>query len=500
MSADSTPDPDPQPRAAKPVEVPPPAPTPVPDPDRVAPPLREAIRPRKVQPLRQEAEPEEEADDSLAAIGLQLQKLLGISVLPQTPAQPEPTVTAKNRRFASKTSPAPAPRAPLPAAFETADQTTVPVISKADAAGNPPEAAAAIDKTESTAAAEPGFLKTPPLPPSVRPSREAFSGQRRRQNNRARQVAIWAFLGLAAALVLSFFVGRASVPPPPSAYSAVGHSETNVTPKPVFPAWPAASLTRLDGIIATDRAGKVEEAFTAATALRKEAGDLPGLDLYLGNLQIRLMRPNDANVATSPMADPAAPPAQAAAAYDQMGLIYSRQRLFPAAIDNFSRAAADNPFRGEYYFHWAEALRRRGKPDESLSVFDKALDRLPPGVENDTLRECVALKSRLAAIEVGQAARFRNDLADALKASSPTGYWLLTGAAVALQENRLPDAVDALRRAKAVLPPGYFDILTADYFFRGFALNNETLSSLLMTDDAARKLARRRAGDYFIDP
>lgn len=511
MSADSTPVPDPQPPAARNAEAPAaPASTP-PNPStssksRVVAEQRETIRPRKVQPLRSESEPEETADDSLAAIGMHLQRLFGREATPAQPSAPgaaaEPAVTSKNRRFVSRSSNPPAARSPLPAAFETADQDSASAPPKtAGASPNDATAETAVDKTAALAGTDPGSAKASVLPALERPARAVSRGQRRKQRSRARRVAVGAFLALAGVLALSFLMGRASVPKPAlSTYSSSGSGMVTPAPKPVLPAWPAAAMAQLDGIIATDRAGEVEDAFAAATALRKQAGGLPGLDLYLGNLQVRLAQLNDANVVTSPLADPLAASTLAAAAYDQMGLIYSRQRNFQAAIDNFSRAAADNPFCGPYYFHWAEALRRRGKPENSLSVFDRALDRLPANMENDTLRQRVAFKSRLAAIEIGQGARFKTEMDEALKSPAPTGYWLLTAAAVALQENRIPDAVDTLQRAKAALPPMYFDNLVSDYFFRGFATSSEPVAALVMVDDSTRKLAQRRAGEYFIDP
>ena len=251
-------------------------------------------------------------------------------------------------------------------------------------------------------------------------------------------------------------------------------------------------MTRLDEILVTDRSGNREDARKAAVALRNDFGPLPGLTLYIGNIETRLMRPNDANATTSGLAAPDVAPAIAAPAYDQMGRVYSRTRDFVQAINDFSKAAACDPFRGEYFYHWAEALRRRGKPEESLGVFDKALRRLSMSIENETLRQTVALKWRLAAIEIGEGPKFKDEWDEHLKAPAPSGDWLLTAAALALQENRIADAVDPLQKAKAALPPLQYEdhlvtISSADSPFR-------IPIAPSCSPKTARKKARRKTG------
>ena len=134
-----------------------------------------------------------------------------------------------------------------------------------------------------------------------------------------------------------------------------------------------------------------------------------------------------------------------------------------------------------------------------MSVFQGALARLPGGGSSDSLRDYLALEMRLTSIEFGEGARLKGELEEHLKAAAPSGFWLLTAAALALQEKRIPDAMDALGRAKAILPPAQFDELTSDYYFRGFA-KEPGLGSLLPPPDPARDEIRRRGGAYFIDP
>ena len=452
-----------------------------------APEKREPLRPRKVQPLRADTAPMESIGEQLLAIGHQLQLLFARVAGVTSLDTPEPAVNAKNRRFAANPPPSPA------ADSETAGRASIPAapLTNNPAAANAPAPVLARSYGQASAEASPSS-------DSEEAIFEMTRGYRRQQLRRARNTA---YIGIAVAALLCFLLGRFTAPARhlPANTPGTAKDEPAPTPGPGELPWPPTALARLNDIIATDQSGNLPDALQAATSLRKEAGPLPGLDLYLGSLKARTLHFNDANATVSGLTGMDVPPALAAAAYDRMGFIYSRQRVFVQAVTNFARAIADDPFRGVYYFHWGEALRRRGRPEESVNAFQQALARVPADAENESLRQCIALKSRLASIELGKGAQFKSELEDQLKAPAPSGYWLLTAAALALQENRTPDAVDPLQKAKAALSAVQFDDLSSDYFFRAYAVRPE-LASLLLPEDSERKKARRKTGTYFIDP
>ena len=145
-------------------------------------------------------------------------------------------------------------------------------------------------------------------------------------------------------------------------------------------------------------------------------------------------------------------------------------------------------------------LRRQGRFQDAIDKFRQALQRLPAGeAESESQRDCAAFKLRLAQIELGHDSEIKPDIDNQLRQPSPSGYWLLTAAAFALQHGDMHGAVDAFQKARDALPTGQYAALTDDYFFHSFAEKPE-LTDSLPVPSAEAKQQRKAKMVYFVDP
>ena len=261
----------------------------------------------------------------------------------------------------------------------------------------------------------------------------------------SRNRPVW-LLAILVAAVVAYLLGKASNPPTNVARTAAGRIVTAPLPK-LTPVWTADGITQLDAVMAADASGDLKKAHQLALDLREKMPDAPGLALYLTTLQTRQGNTNDAEVEASKLVDPFAPPLQAADVNAHLGFIYARSRDFPRAVAAFADAAAADPFNPGYFQLWAESLRRSGQLQEAINHFREAEMRLPIGQPSvEARREDLEFKVRLTQIEAGKDDELKAAIDERLQQPLPSGYWLLTAAAYALQHN---DMTAAASRAPA---------------------------------------------------
>ena len=128
------------------------------------------------------------------------------------------------------------------------------------------------------------------------------------------------------------------------------------------------------------------------------------------------------------------------------GLIATRRRDLPAAERFFEAAATADPFTADYYYYWAEALRLDNHPQEAIPRYEQA-ERRARG-EQDTL--VCQFKKRMARLEAGETDKLKVEIEEQGKAGPLSLPWLLTSAAVAVREGRIPDAARQLGDARAL--------------------------------------------------
>ncbi len=311
---------------------------------------------------------------------------------------------------------------------------------------------------------------------------------------RLRRWRAFSLLGILASATATYF---AMTYLRPSAGNAASPGKTSSTPAG---AWSDAALQQLDQALAADQAGDARGALRIASALLTPgAPPPPGLDLYLASLHSRLERNYDAEADLLRL-NVSAPPAEAALINERLAFNFSRTRDFEKASEHYKDASRQDPFSATLYYRWGEAARHLGHFSDARAIFRRALDRVPTGQpEHESLRECIGLKARLCAVEEGQDEKFQAELAERLKEPVPSGYWLLTAAASALQHKNLPEAAGFLGRARDALGKEQFDELLNDYFFRAYADRKE-LADFFPSDPAARRAKLLPTMTYSIEP
>ena len=344
-------------------------------------------------------------------------------------------------------------------------------------------------------------LPTPQAPPmrlKPRTARGTGTGGRWQQNTAPFGKWLLYPALIAAVAAATYFLTR--TPPPPGSDARSAHTASVAVPK-LTTAWPSPMIAELDAALAADQAGDLKTAQALATELKKHLPDAPGLDLYLATLMTRLGQANDAENVSSKMVDAFTPPLEAAAANGNLGFIYARERDLARAAASFSDAAAADPFNPSYFEGWAEALRREGQLRQAVDRFAEALERLPAGVaETAGRREQVAFKLHLTQIEAGRDDDLKPALDAHLAEPRPTGYWLLTAAAYALQRGDMAAAADALQKARESLPVEVYAELTNDYFFHNFSGHKEVAALLPADTPQARQAPFVPRMGNFIDP
>ena len=304
--------------------------------------------------------------------------------------------------------------------------------------------------------------------------------------------SLYSAAGLLLVLV-AFLVGRdqspRSAPAPVNKASATAGQ------------WQPGYTDRLAKALAADHAGDLTTALRLIDELSKDLPSSPALAAYRETLNTRLGSFFDAEASLVRWLDSNTAPDVSATINAARGFNFVRKRQFDSAPDCFAAVALADPFDATNLLHWGETLRRNGNLEEAVAKFQDALSRLPvttaPSVEAQ--REYIAYEQRLTQIEEGRQAELQPELDQYLGAPAPSGYWLMTAAAVALEKRDMPGAADALKKAQVVFPPDQFRTLLADYFFHSFASRPE-LKVFPMTSTPEQLQARQLSMDYFIDP
>ncbi len=387
-----------------------------------------------------ESEDEEKPDQAIEVLSSLLQNL--VAQKEQRPAALEPAATppkaAKYHRLSKTGSGNPT----VPTETAPAPAETIPATSDAPpapAATTPPPAVV--------------FRPAPILDPALED----------------RRLRVWKTLALLSLLALVGLAGYMFWSARPAGSGNAPEA------KPATPtAWTDTSLHQLDLALAADQAGDLKEAQRLASAITApNAAPPPGLAIYLASLGTRLERRYDAEADLLRLAKNASPEG-VAAINEGLGFNFMRSRDFEKAAETYKTAIHHDPFSASLLYEEGEIARHLGHFADAEASFRRALDRVPTGrPEFASLRECIGLKLRLCAVEQGQEGTLQAETDEQLKSSSPSGYWLLTAAAIALQHQDWTAAAGLLGRARGALGAEQFNALLNDYLFRAQADHKE---------------------------
>lgn len=145
------------------------------------------------------------------------------------------------------------------------------------------------------------------------------------------------------------------------------------------------------------------------------------------------------------------------------GMIANGRSDYAAAQRFYEAAANAAPFNADYFYSWAEVLRRDHRLRDAIARYSQAALRAGDAEEN-----ICRFKMRMTMIEAGDGAKVSADLEKRLQAGPLTVDWYMTQAALALQAGNVEDAVRAVgqaRDADTSLMRGHFAACASDKFF-----------------------------------
>ncbi len=476
MSADPTPPPSPDPAASVP-----PGETPV----EALPQKRRYKRPEAAEPVP--SAPGVDPDNEIIVLSSLLQNLLARK---EGGEVTETEARGKINRFVSRKDGPAAPSAPV------APPTPPPTAEPSRAPQPPPPAR----ETPAPAALRPAIAGPEGMAAIAFPKFEPRLFQPDATNNWwDRSGSTWGrgvlYFAFTAALALAaFLAGRRD-----EAHHPVV-SDAKAVPGLTTQALDVPTVELLEKALRAEQSDDFDAARNTADNLLKASPDNATLVAYSATVDTRLGRLNDVEASLSRRIGPNTPPDVAATLNQAQAFNYCRRREFERACDCFAAVARVRPLDARNFLRWGEALRRLGRLADAVDKFHLALLRLPVGApSSEGERDYLAYKTRLTQVELGREADFKSELAQHLAEPMPGGYWLLTGAAAALQKNDLPTVVDLLTKARTMFSPEQFTTLLEDYFFRAAAYHPE-MNAFLTPSSPEHLQGRRLRMDYFVDP
>ncbi|MEP6685479.1 MAG: hypothetical protein ABJB22_01770 [Verrucomicrobiota bacterium] len=151
-----------------------------------------------------------------------------------------------------------------------------------------------------------------------------------------------------------------------------------------------------------------------------------------------------------------------------------------AAAERFAEAAATAaPFIWSNYYHWAEVLRMNHHPREAIRRYEQARRRAPPGL---SVTAC-AYRARLARIEARDP-KVGEEIAKRQSEGSLPAEWLVTAAALKIDQGHFGEAVQLLTEARAATTANTFSYYVSDMTFQNAAQNDPALAAICRSDTA----------------
>ena len=126
------------------------------------------------------------------------------------------------------------------------------------------------------------------------------------------------------------------------------------------------------------------------------------------------------------------------------GMIALGREDFPAAERFFESACDAAPFNADYYYSWAETLRKDQKPKEAIARYQDAAAR---ATEQQAL--ICRFKTRMAMVEAGELDSLQSEIEKRRRDGTLTVDWLMTVAAIQIRGGEIEAAVQTVEQARA---------------------------------------------------
>lgn len=145
------------------------------------------------------------------------------------------------------------------------------------------------------------------------------------------------------------------------------------------------------------------------------------------------------------------------------GMIAQGREDFPAAEHFFETAANAAPFNPDYFYSWAETLRKDRHPNEAIARYDQAAARA------DEAEEIICrFKIRMATVETGEVGPLSAEFEKKQTEGSLSVDWLMTAAALQIRAGNIDGAIRLVKEARASdrsLLSGLFAACAGDRLF-----------------------------------
>jgi len=125
------------------------------------------------------------------------------------------------------------------------------------------------------------------------------------------------------------------------------------------------------------------------------------------------------------------------------GMIASARSDFSTAERFFEAAANAAPFNADYYYSLAETLRKDHRPRDAISRYEQAARRGGDEAEQTICR----FKMRMAELEAGDLTKVRAKLDQQQSRGSLPVDWILTAAALEIQQGETEQAIPLIEQA-----------------------------------------------------
>ena len=156
-----------------------------------------------------------------------------------------------------------------------------------------------------------------------------------------------------------------------------------------------------------------------------------------------------------------------------------------AAAERFSEAAAvAAPFLWSNYYQWAEVLRLNHHSREAIRRYEQAARRAPPGLNAIVC----SYKARLGRIEARDP-KVGEEIAKRQSEGSLSAEWLLTAAALKIDQGHFGDALQLLTEARAATTADTFSYFVNDPIFQNATQSDPAIAAIFPTSSPASPLS-----------
>ena len=163
-------------------------------------------------------------------------------------------------------------------------------------------------------------------------------------------------------------------------------------------------------------------------------------------------------------------------------MIASARGDFSAAERFFEAAANAAPLNADYYYSLAETLRKDHRPKEAVSRYEQAGRR----TSDEAGQTICRFKARMTELEAGDLTKVRAELEQTQSHGSLAVDWIMTAAALEIQQGQTEQAIPLVEQAHAADESRMFALFAACVSDRFFSVASQNSPELARVCNVAR--------------